>query len=351
MAFSYGFYNSIDDDRLYDARQISELFDGILNDGVYLSVGGKFIVRESEESNKVIVSSGRAWFNRTWNYNDSDLFVNLEPPEIILNRIDAIVIDVNLNDNYRENTIKVIKGIPSDTPVNPELIKNYNHAQYPLAYIYRSSEEEIIEQANITNVVGTSECPFVTGILETTDIDDLLLQWQDQWANFIDTYEEAAAEWLTSEKSKLNTYFLEFKRQIDEFTDQSEQFKYNFEASMNQFKEKSYLDFNNWFEGVKEVLDQNVAGYLLNKIDKIETVLQNWEIKFIGHEEKKTVFNSDGSITEYYANKNTLTIVFESDGSISETLKDEDGNIISKKVTVFNSDGSISELIMDSTEN
>lgn len=42
--FTYGFYNSNDKDRVYDAKDFSEIFNGIINDGVFMSVGDKFNV-------------------------------------------------------------------------------------------------------------------------------------------------------------------------------------------------------------------------------------------------------------------------------------------------------------------
>ena len=34
MSLTSGFYNSLDGDRTYNAEQMSELFDGIINDGI-----------------------------------------------------------------------------------------------------------------------------------------------------------------------------------------------------------------------------------------------------------------------------------------------------------------------------
>lgn len=61
-----------------------------------------------------------------------------------------------------------------------------------------------------------------------------------------------------------------------------------------------------------------------------------------GFEAKKTVFNSDGSITETNSDGQTLKTVFNDDGSISETFT---GDKIINKITLFNGDGSISEVI------
>ena len=57
----------------------------------------------------------------------------------------------------------------------------------------------------------------------------------------------------------------------------------------------------------------------------------------------RTVFNSNGSVTET-GDTGTKVTVFNSDGSIVETFTASNGNVI-KKTTKFNSDGSIVETI------
>ena len=39
MSVTYGFYNSINGDRKYNALEMSSIFDGIIVDGVYMSIG------------------------------------------------------------------------------------------------------------------------------------------------------------------------------------------------------------------------------------------------------------------------------------------------------------------------
>ena len=45
MTVSSGFFNSVNHDRLYDAEQVSSIFDGIIEDGVCESIGEAFMVK------------------------------------------------------------------------------------------------------------------------------------------------------------------------------------------------------------------------------------------------------------------------------------------------------------------
>lgn len=180
MALTSGFFNSKNHDRLYDATQISTLFEGLINDGVYQGVGNIFKVSASNGMN-VTVDTGRAWFNNTWTRNDALIVLTVPTAEQVLKRIDAVVIEVNTLETVRNNTIKIVKGTPASNPSKPSLTKNDDVHQYPLAYITVDPNVTVITQQKIQNAVGTSACPFVTGIIDTLDIDDLIAQWSSEF--------------------------------------------------------------------------------------------------------------------------------------------------------------------------
>ena len=204
MSVTYGFYNSINGDRKYNALEMSSIFDGIIVDGVYMSIGDALNVQSSGGMG-ITVGIGRAWFDHTWTLNDSLLPLTLESSDVLLNRIDAVVLEINNNTEVRRNEIKIVKGAPASNPVRPTLVKSELLNQHPLAYISVPKGATSISQSNITNAVGTSECPFVTGVLEGMDIDKLVAQWGAQWA-----------EWLSSNTDAFNTWFNEMKNQLSE---------------------------------------------------------------------------------------------------------------------------------------
>ena len=73
--------------------------------------------------------------------------------EVLLNRYDAVVLDVDARTSVRANTIKIINGTPGSSPSKPEMLKDNDHWQYPLAYIYVAAGVTSIGQENITNVL------------------------------------------------------------------------------------------------------------------------------------------------------------------------------------------------------
>ena len=83
MSITYGFYNSIDGDRKYDAAAMSAIFDGIINDGIYMSIGQRMIIKPNEGMT-VKVGTGRAWFNHTWTLNDAEIILTLANSDQLL---------------------------------------------------------------------------------------------------------------------------------------------------------------------------------------------------------------------------------------------------------------------------
>lgn len=322
MAFTFGFYNSFNHDRMYNAIQISMIFDGIIKDGIYATLGKAFVVKTNLDGSKVIVQPGRAWFDHTWNYNDADLPIDPLLSEIILDRIDALVIDVHSDETFRLNDIIWVKGTPSSNPVRPTLINALGHHQYPLCYVYRKANTETINQEDITNMVGSSECPFVTGILETINIDDLLLQWKDQWAQFVASYEKTAQEWTQQQKDDFNQFYSEFKTQ------------------MNAFEQSSGKEFSDWFSGVQDILDQNTAGNLLNLINEVSQKEFN---HYYGLVNSSTVINKTVNSIETTTSEGVSSTRFQKDAdgnkTITTTLVMNSGNFdYVKTTTIVNAD-------------
>lgn len=210
MSVTSGFFNSFNGDRRYNAEQMSAIFNGIINDGVFASVGTAFAV-SATTGVTVNVGTGRAWFNSTWLLNDSILPVTLDISEVVLDRIDAVVIEIDRSDSVRAGSIKVVKGTPSGEPVNPTLLHTDDVNQYPLAYIYRTAGSGTINQADITNMVGSSSCPYITGLLQVVNIDNVVAQWKAQWDQwFADTTsdsEEEASAWFAESKAEFDAWF------------------------------------------------------------------------------------------------------------------------------------------------
>lgn len=250
MSVTYGFYNSINGDRKYNALEMSSIFDGIIVDGVYMSIGDALNVKSSGGMG-ITVGIGRAWFNHTWTLNDSIMPLTLESSDVLLNRIDAVVLEINNDSDVRKNTIKILKGTPASNPVKPSLIKSEMVNQYPLAYITIGKGVLSISQSNIENAVGTSACPYVTGVLKGMDIDKLVAQWGAQWA-----------EWLSSNTDAWKAFMSDNTNEWKSFMAKN---KNEWSALING----NTSEFETWFEHMKDQLSEDAAGNLQLQVDNL----------------------------------------------------------------------------------
>lgn len=186
MTLTYGFYNSLDGDRQYDAVQLSSIFDGIVTDGIFQSVGTAFAVTATTGM-VVSIGAGRAWFNHTWTYNSTAMTLTVDQAEVALNRIDTVVIKVDTTNAVRANSVYIKKGTPATNPVPPTLTNAGGVYEYPLADIAVDATVTEILTADITNRIGvTNGTPFITGILETINTAWLFAQWDDEFHTWFD---------------------------------------------------------------------------------------------------------------------------------------------------------------------
>lgn len=327
MSVSSGFFNSLNGDRKYNAAQMSAIFDGLIIDGVFASIGTAFAVKAAGGLT-VNVGIGKAWFDHTWTVNDSILPMTAPEAEVLLDRIDAVVLEVNGMESVRNNTIKFVKGNPSSAPSRPTLTNEGNVHQYPLCYIYRKYGTAVINQADITPMVGTESTPFVTGILQTISLDELLGKWQDELDRFTDARSKEVDDWIAQEESDFTAWFNKMKADL-----QQEQ------TVLDQWIASEQADFLAWYNQMKDQLSGDVAGNLQLEIDKEEVK----RMLLVGFEDGTKEFSDDGTvITSTASDGRTLTKTF-SDGFLTMTnvLKSAAGAEVARAVKTFDSDGKL----------
>lgn len=376
MSLTFGFYNSKDHDRMYDARDFSRIFDGIIRDGIYATIGDCFLVREQSE-NIVTVGTGRAWFNGTWTLNDALYPVIMPLSDVARPRTDAIVLEIDTRDSHRVNSVRVLTGTPASLPAPPNLTPQDEGVYwYPLCFIHRDPGVDSIRQKDIENRIGFDATPFVTGILQILDLDELLIQWRDKLDYFVETEtadftkwrtdtqntfeewrisnqnafeawrtsnqnafdlwrtenQEAFNRWKTETQNDLELWIELLKERATAFQNESE---INYEAWLDALQKT----FNNWFAGLKVTLDGDVATNLIMQIRE-----RDFEhIITVGFADGIKTFSEDGTVIESVASDGrTLTKTF-SDGfsRLITVLKSPEGSILATQMKEFDPDGKV----------
>lgn len=186
MSLTSGFFDSFNEDRKYNSLQFSSIFDGIISDGIYATYGDYFLVSPVSGMN-IKVGTGRAWLDHTWTLNDADYPLTVEDAEVVLKRIDTVIIEVDRSNSGRINRLRILKGTPASAPVAPQLTKTESLKQYPLADILVKPNATEIVAADITNRIGTKDLPWVTGIIDHVSAEELVQQWRIEFDTLLDT--------------------------------------------------------------------------------------------------------------------------------------------------------------------
>ena len=175
MSVTSGFFDSVDGDRLYNAEQMSNYFDGLVSNGVYETVGDRFAVSAAASGMAVNVASGRAIIDCHWIKNDAVEVLTLDPADVQMNRIDAICL--RLDRSARSITLTVKKGTPTTgTPSIPAITRYDDVYELYIASVLVS--KNATSPTSITDLRPSTYCGWVTGIIKQVDTSDLFAQWQ-----------------------------------------------------------------------------------------------------------------------------------------------------------------------------
>lgn len=336
-----GFFNGVLNadktiDRKYDADDISSMFDGLITDGIFASIGGQFkcsIDQSAVDALVVKVATGKAWFDKTWIINNSLLTITLDPADSAKDRIDAIVIDIDKRDATRKNTIQYIPGTPSYDPKEPTLAtaKDSPHKQYALCYIRvnhgttNSNDLKFHENGRVAN--------FITAPLSTIESEPFLEGWK---ATFQGLYDDQQ------------------KKLVDALETLGETSEARVDSEITNWKAGQQAAFDAWFDALQATLSGNPTANLSTKLEreKINRLLQNGfeqctkEIS----EDGKTITsrNSAGDIdpdsNAYYK----ITKNFNDDFSeLTTTLSDKQNVEKAKMTKTFDSTGSTIKTTID----
>ena len=181
-----GFFNSVNGDRLYNADQMSRIFEGLITDGVYESVGNKLAVQPNNGMT-IQIATGRGWFDKRWVENDAEYTLTIDDADVTLNRYVAVCIKVDSSDAVREAVPYLKYGEYATQPAKPTMERTEKIKEYCLAYVYVKAGTNAITAADIEDTrADESLCGWVTGLIEQLNSATLFSQFTaifNEWFN------------------------------------------------------------------------------------------------------------------------------------------------------------------------
>lgn len=259
------FFNSVSHDRTYRAEDWAEYFASFIGNGVFPvpSTGLQVVV---DNGMNLLLKAGKAWINGYFYNNTSDLTITIGTADGQLNRIDRIVVRWDLTNRIISAEVK--SSAYSASPTAPALQRDADIYELALADVYVGAGVTTITQSSITDLrLDTTVCGVVAAVVEQIDTEAFNTQLQAWFAE----YQSLSAAEYNTLVSYMNSLKLQGNTQYDAF-----------EQHMADFEAQAAAEFNSWFNGLQEVLDENAAANLMNitnaldaRVDLIEAVIFN----------------------------------------------------------------------------
>lgn len=203
MTIRAGFFNSINQDRLYNAADMNMPYKKLISNGVIPDTADALQVMAGSGLT-VTVQPGSGLFGDGWAYNDAPVALAIETAHSTLDRIDLIVIRRDDNENVRATGLFVKKGTPATSPVAPQIERSAYVKEYALAEIHVKKQAAGVTQANIVDTrADTTRCGWCTGIITQVDTSTLFLQWKTAYEEQFAENWEAFNAWWNSAKTIL----------------------------------------------------------------------------------------------------------------------------------------------------
>ena len=132
MAVSYGFFDSVNGDRKYNAEQMTEFYNGICTQGVFQNLESGMAV-SAGTGLTVSVAAGRAIVQNHWVKNNAALILEVPAASATYARIDAVVI--RFSSSNRNITIAIKEGTAAASPSAPSMTRAGGVYELCLAYV------------------------------------------------------------------------------------------------------------------------------------------------------------------------------------------------------------------------
>lgn len=183
-----GFFDSINADRLYAASEMNRPYKRIITEGVFATPQGTpstdlQVVTGNNQMN-IIVKKGEGLLGGKWFESPSDVTVTVSSNTQIVPRRDSIIIQIDNRQSGRIANVVYREGTPSSNPMPPDINTVENVIERRIANIYVAPSANYIGNDAITDLRGSSECPWITSLIQQVDTSQLYNQWQAAYAKY-----------------------------------------------------------------------------------------------------------------------------------------------------------------------
>lgn len=264
MAVRYGYFNSVDGDRKYNAEDMTMYFKGLVSDGIYQTIGNMFAVTATSGLT-VSIGTGRALVNMHWIECDAPFTITFDAASVSSDTYQLIVLRCNLADNVR--SVGVFTKTSSDGTIS--LTNNDTVTELCIARVRIRANASSISQSDIRDYRGSSYCPWITGLIKQVDVSQLNAQ-------FYKYYEEQTTEleaYMAQQKASFDSWLSSLQSELQVNT-KLKKYQYSYETTTENEREIPLI--SNYEDG--DVLLAHINGVLYVEGDEYTIDAENQKI-------------------------------------------------------------------------
>ena len=236
--------------------------------GVF-AADGHYAVTANDDMT-VTVSPGLAWLKagQYWGVNafeNNSRVLTIDTADGSLSRIDAVCVRLDKNQNRGEVIIKKGSYSPQPAAITPPA-RNLDYDEIYVATVRVQAGATSIGQIDITDQrLNEDYCGImrdgVTGI-PTQQLQD---QWQDWMANFTDE----AQQYYGTYQNMVADLYTQYAAGIATREQNADQLFEDYALRMTTYEQNAQDGFEAWFDTIRDILDEEAAGHLLNLIEAL----------------------------------------------------------------------------------
>lgn len=199
-----GFFDAVNSDRLYSADDMNKPYSRVVSDGVFATNQGTpssdLQVVSTGTGMQITVNKGQAIVASKWFENDAAIIITVPSNTAINPRRDSVILQVDKRVSGRTGNVVYRTGTASASPQVPDISTNPQVIEYRLANIYVAPGANAINNDAIVDLRGSSECPWVTGLIQQVDTSTLWNQFQAAYQAQYDLYDTEYQEYTAEQR-------------------------------------------------------------------------------------------------------------------------------------------------------
>lgn len=251
MAQKYGFFNSINNDRVYDASEVANFLSKFFTNGVF----NNSLAVSSNDNMTVSVAIGSANINGYAYENTEVLTLDIDEADSTLSRIDSVICRLDLTN--RQITTMILQGNYATTASQPNITRTGNIYDLRLANVSVPAGATRITADMITDTRFGSDCGNVVGTVQQIDTTDVFKQYETYFNNWFKTLEDELSE---NQAGNLQNQINNLNNLVNEN-----------DAKVGDLNDLNTTDKTSIVNAINERMPNSITGYLESKLSYTST--------------------------------------------------------------------------------